>query len=234
MQALLIEDNRVFQIKLRNILNSLGYEVTTASSVKESVVCLKIEKFDLLICDIVLSDGEFFDIDTVPVVPTIFITAYENPTYMEKALKANNAVFIVKPFSDLTFVAAVKNITVKVVISDDLIKAVISNDLITVFGKYKNPITIAISEVEAIESEGNYSAIFTINNGKYIVKRSAKKIIEKIISPDFVRVQRSTYINRSKVIRVLFAENKIFTLNQEFPVSKVYRKNIYEFHSIVN
>jgi DNA-binding LytR/AlgR family response regulator len=225
MQALLIEDNRIFQIKLRNILNSLGYEVTIVSSVKESVVCLKTEKFDLLICDIVLSDGEFFDIDTVPVVPTIFITAYENPTYMEKALKANNAVFIVKPFSDLTFIAAVKNVTVKVAISDDLV---------TVFGKYKNPITIAVSEIEAIESEGNYSAIFTINNGKYIVKRSAKKIIEKIISPDFVRVQRSTYINRSKVTRVLFAENKIFTLNQEFPVSKVYRKNIYEFHSIVN
>jgi K+-sensing histidine kinase KdpD len=109
MKALLIEDNRIFQIKLRNILNSLGYEVTTVSSVKESVMHLKIEKFDLLICDIVLSDGEFFDIDTVPVVPTIFITAHENPIYMEKALKVNNAIFIVKPFSDLTFIAAYKS-----------------------------------------------------------------------------------------------------------------------------
>jgi CheY-like chemotaxis protein len=141
MQALLIEDNRIFQIKLRNILNSLGYEVTIVSSVKESVVCLKTEKFDLLICDIVLSDGEFFDIDTVPVVPTIFITAYENPTYMEKALKANNAVFIVKPFSDLTFIAAVKNVTVKVAISDDLV---------TVFGKYKTQLLLLLVRLKQL------------------------------------------------------------------------------------
>lgn len=230
MKVLLIEDNPIFQIKLRNILSSLCYEVIMVSSVRESVVCLKAGTFDLLICDIVLSDGDIFDIDEVPIVPTIFITAYENSTYMEKALRINDAIFIVKPFSDLSFIAAVKHVTTdKVPKIDDC-----ESDVITVFGKHKNPIDLVIDNIEAIESEGNYSAIFTVDNGKHIVKRSAKKIIDNVIDPVFVRIKRSTYINKSKITRVLFSENKVFTLNKEFVVSKVFKKNIYEFHSLGN
>lgn len=225
MKALLIEDNPIYQIKLRNLINSLGYEVKITSSVRESVAYLKTEVFNLLVCDIVLSDGEFFDIDSVPFVPTIILTAYENPVYLSKALNINNSLFLVKPFSDLSFIAAVRRVTDKIVNVDDKI---------TVFGKHKNPIDLKVSEIEAIDSQGNYSAIFTTRNEKHIVKRSAKKIIDNVLSPVFVRIQRSTYVNKSQITRVSFSDNKIFTRNKEFAVSKVFKKNIYEFHHLSN
>lgn len=223
MTALLIEDNLIFQIKLRNIMNSLGYEVVTVSSIKETVTSFKAATFDLLICDIVLSDGEFFDINTVPNVPTIFITAYENPAYMEKALKINNALFIVKPFSDLSFIAAVKHLSGS---SKNI------QDTVTVFGKHKNPIDIDVNEIEAIKSEGNYSLIFTVNGDKHVVKRSAKKIIESLNNPVFARIRRSTYINKSKIAHVSLSENKVSTISKEFAVSKNFKNNIYEFYHL--
>lgn len=228
MRVLLIEDNPIFQIKLRNLLDSLSFKVKIVASLRETAECLKIEIFDLLICDIVLSDGKFFDIDEVPVIPTIFITAYENSTYMDKALQINNSIFLVKPFSDLSFIAAVKHVTADKVVKIDHPKS----KSITVFGKYRNPIILQVSEIEAIASEGNYSAIYLASNEKHILKRSARLIIQSIDSVDFVRVQRSTYIHKCKVTRVSFSENKIFTVNCKFGVSKNFKANIYEFHAL--
>jgi hypothetical protein len=126
-------------------------------------MCLKTEKFDFLICDIVLRDGENFNIDAVSFVPTIFITAVKHVTH----------------------------------------KAIDIEDITTV-------------KVE------------------YIVKRFAKKIIQNGSSAVFVRTQKSSYMNKSKITQVTFSENNFFTLNKEFAVSKVFKIYIYEFHHFGN
>jgi DNA-binding LytR/AlgR family response regulator len=221
MQALLVEDNPIFQIRLRNLIESYGFEITVADSVDSARKQLDAKKFDLLICDIVLRGGTIFDVGQLPDVPIVFITAFEDVDYMQKTLEVKKALFLVKPFSDLTIQASINRL-----IGGD------PRRFITVFGNHKNPIKIPLDQIELVESEGNYSYIFTVDNTKHVIKRSAKQLMANIDDSVFVRIRRSTFVNKSKLIRVSLTENRVFTKNHELPVSKGFKKGIYEFYKL--
>lgn len=221
MQALIIEDNPIFQIRLRNLIEPYGFKIFEADSVDSARNQLDSKNFDLLVCDVILKGGTIFDVGQLPDVPIIFITASEDIAYMQETLKVKKALFLVKPFSDLTIRASVKRL-----IGED------SSRFITVFGKHKNPIKIPFDQIEMVESEGNYSCIFTVDNVKHVIKRSAKQLMSKVDYAVFLRIKRSTFVNKSKLISVCLTENKVFTKNHELLVSKGFKKDMYEFHSL--
>jgi DNA-binding LytR/AlgR family response regulator len=221
MHALIIEDNPIFQIRLRNLIEPYGFEVTEADSVDSAKNQLDNRKFDLLICDIILRGGTIFDVGQLPDVPIVFITASEDTVYMRKTLKVDKALFLVKPFSDLTIRASIMRL-----IGGN------PNTFITVFGKNNNPIKIPCDQIEMIESEGNYSCILTVDNVKYVIKRSAKQLMSNIDHSVFLRIKRSTFVNKSKLINVSLVKSKVFTKNHELLVSRYFKKDIYEFHRL--
>jgi DNA-binding LytR/AlgR family response regulator len=221
MHALIIEDNPIFQIKLRSLIESHGFEVTEADSVDSTKNQLATRKFDLLICDVILKGGTIFDVGQLPDIPIIFITASDDIANMQETLKVEKALFLVKPFSDLTIHASIKRL-----IGADLSKFII------VFGKNNNPIKIPFDQIEVVKSEGNYSCIFTVDNTKHVIKRSARKLMSNIDRSVFLRVERSTFVNKSKLTSVCLGKNKVFTKNHELLVSKAFKKNIYEFHEL--
>ncbi len=226
MNVLIVEDNPIFQIKLRNITEKLGYNCTIVDSVASTLLCFQSPQFyNLLICDLVLKDGIVFSIDKWPNIPTLYITAFEESEFMKTALKTNNSWFLTKPFSDLTLEAAIIRLLENVPNPKE--------NSITVFGKFKNPIYLSLNEVLFIESEGNYSTITTIDNTKHVLKRSAKLLIGEHLSQKFIRIKRATFVNKSKLIRVSINENKVFLGNHELSVNKNFKKNIYEFHHLV-
>ena len=222
MNILIVEDNPIYQIKLRNVVEQMKFKVSgITSSVAETAVCFSSsEHFDLLICDVVLKDGIVFDIVPWPDIPTLFITSMEEKDFMENSLKIKKSWFIVKPFADLSLISAITK----------LIENFVKPDLfITVFGKHKNPIKLPLDDILYIESEGNYSTVVTNNHIKYAVKRSAKLLIDEV-NEDFVRIRRATFINKSKITKVSMPENKVYIGTYSFIFTKEFKKNMYEFH----
>lgn len=223
MNIVIIEDNPIYQIKLRNTVEQLGYQVIqTIETFEEAETLLKSsEQYNLIICDIVLKDRIIFDIKQWPNVPILFITAFEEINYMKSSLEIKNSWFLVKPFSDLSLKSAIIRLIDKFGKPKDL--------YITVFGKHKNPIKISINEILFIESEGNYSTVVTNNNNKYAIKRSARLLVNDSID-SFLRIRRSTFINKSKITKVSLVENKIYIGDYSFIVTREFKKNIYEFY----
>lgn len=221
MQALIVEGNPIFQVRLRNLIKPFGFDTTLVDSVESAQTQLDNVKFDLLICEIVLKDGIIFDIASMPNTPTVFITELEDELHMQKTLRFRQAQFLVKPFADLTMLACIERL-----LNGEKQRS------IKVFGKHKNPIEIFCREIEFVESEGNYSYIYTDDNQKYVIKRSAKYLMSQLTDTVFVRVKRSTFVNKSKITSISLAENLVFTQNNEFLVSKSFKKNLYEFHLI--
>lgn len=168
--TLIIEQDPIYQIRLSKIVEAEGFEPLLISLKAELQEVLKSQEFDLLICNIELENGEICNVEGLPDVPIIFITASERIDYMEAALNIPHAHFLVKPFSDLTLRAAIRNINRSNQEPGD-------GKYITVFGKHKNPINILISDIEFIESQGNYSYVFTSDNLKYAVKKSSKQLM---------------------------------------------------------
>lgn len=118
---MLVEDDRDIANNLMYKLKDL-YKIDNARSYKEAINLLK-EKYDLVIMDITLPDGDGVELykNYVKGIPTIFLTAVSDEEKIVDALNSGAEDYMVKPFSTKELVARInkifrinKNKTIKV------------------------------------------------------------------------------------------------------------------------
>jgi DNA-binding response OmpR family regulator len=113
-QILLVEDDEGIVTNLTEYLSKEGYEVKSASGQKAALQLVGKEKFDLVLLDISLSDGNGFSvckaIKSDYNIPVIFLTASgdEDSTVTGFELGADD--YIAKPFRPRELVSRIKNI----------------------------------------------------------------------------------------------------------------------------
>ena len=110
---LIIEDEVIFQKYLRLVLEGLGHQVIGASGGIVGLEMLKNRIFDLVITDIVMSDGEGIETviqihKTLPRQKIIAISAHKN--YLVSAKKLGATCALLKPFGVREFVAVVQDV----------------------------------------------------------------------------------------------------------------------------
>ena len=110
---LIIEDEVIFAEYLRLVLEGLGHEVTSASGGIVGLEMLEDRLFDLVITDIVMSDGEGIETviqihKTLPRQQIIAISAHKN--YVVSAKKLGATCALLKPFGVREFVAVVQDV----------------------------------------------------------------------------------------------------------------------------
>ena len=78
-KILLVEDDKSIVTNLTEYLSKEGYEIKSASGQKDAMRLVETEKFDLVLLDISLSDGNGFSvckaIKSDYNIPVIFLTA---------------------------------------------------------------------------------------------------------------------------------------------------------------
>ena len=102
MRILLVEDNSTIAKGLMYNLEQNGYEVKNSETVEATKKILEEEKFDLVILDISLPDGDGFDLyKTIKEkydIKTIFLTARDEEDDVVKGLELGAEDYITKPF----------------------------------------------------------------------------------------------------------------------------------------
>lgn len=102
-KILLVEDDRSLSVGLVYSLNKEGYDVVHAESIAETRKVLEKEKFDLVVLDVTLPDGESFelipDIRKDKSTPVIFLTAKDEEEDIIKGFDNGADDYITKPFS---------------------------------------------------------------------------------------------------------------------------------------
>ena len=100
----LVEDDEVLQRSLKQRFQLEGLQCTACSTLLEALELLKRERYQLLICDVRLPDGdcgvlfqEFLE-QGHQLPPTLFITAYPDLEQAVKLLKLGAADYLAKPF----------------------------------------------------------------------------------------------------------------------------------------
>lgn len=108
IKVLIADDEPIIRLDLRQMLESLGYEVVgEAGNGKEAVEMAREHKPDVCILDVkmpVMDGIEAVDIITEEnIAPTILLTAYSDKELIERAKAAGVFAYLVKPFkpSDL-------------------------------------------------------------------------------------------------------------------------------------
>lgn len=102
-RILLVEDDRSLSVGLVYSLNKEGYDIIHTENILQTKKVLEDEKFDLVILDVTLPDGESFEL--VPNIrknkstPIIFLTAKDEEEDIIKGFDNGGDDYITKPFS---------------------------------------------------------------------------------------------------------------------------------------
>ncbi len=102
-QILIVEDEVIIAMNIRNLLENLGYLVCGIASFAEEAVKLAVEKYpDLILIDIIL-DGDIDGIDAVNEIrqnrniPIIYMTAHSDENTLARAKATEPHGYILKP-----------------------------------------------------------------------------------------------------------------------------------------
>lgn len=108
-RILLVEDEPLIQKSLKKLLEKKGVEVTVESRGREAIQLILNQKFDRIICDLMLQDISGFDVIeeskarfTMAEISKLFIiiTAYSSPHVIEKA-QQYGCLLLSKPFENI-------------------------------------------------------------------------------------------------------------------------------------
>lgn len=102
-RILVVDDEAPMRELLRIILEAEGYRVAEAGTLAEASAQMRRERFDLVVCDIYLPDGNGLDLirsarQEAPETPFVVITAHTTPAQAITALREGAVDYLSKPF----------------------------------------------------------------------------------------------------------------------------------------
>lgn len=113
-RILLVEDNESIVMGLQYLLENEGFTIKIAENVKGARQLLDEDKFDLILLDIGLPDGNGFTlcekIKQNYRTPIIFLTAKEEENDVVKGLDLGADDYIIKPFRNRELISRMKNV----------------------------------------------------------------------------------------------------------------------------
>ncbi|MBL7033878.1 MAG: response regulator [Candidatus Delongbacteria bacterium] len=103
-RVLVVDDVEDMRDILRQFVEVFGFEAMTAGSGNEALEIFKNNDIDLIITDIMMDNGDGFELvkgarEIRKDIPVIFITGYEVDNARERAANLGANGFLAKPFS---------------------------------------------------------------------------------------------------------------------------------------
>ena len=111
---LLVEDDKNISNTVSYYLQSEGFVIHTAKTVKEGIEKIENNDYDLMLLDINLPDGTGYDLyqkmKTTQEIPTIFLTALDEEKDIVKGFDLGADDYITKPFHAGELLSRIKNV----------------------------------------------------------------------------------------------------------------------------
>lgn len=106
ISILIVEDESIVAMELKNYINTLGYTVVnTCSNAKDAQHVVSEQKIDIILMDICIK-GEVDGIETAqrikksyPNIEIIFLTAHLDDYHVDRAIEVNPTAYLSKPFN---------------------------------------------------------------------------------------------------------------------------------------
>ena len=113
-KILYVEDDLSLIDGLQYTLESSGYAVDNARTVKEALSLFRSNHYDLLLLDVTLPDGTGFDVckevRSSSTIPIIFLTASDQEISIVKGLDMGGDDYITKPFRVRELISRIKSV----------------------------------------------------------------------------------------------------------------------------
>ena len=219
---LLVEDDFLNRRVSKKILAENGYRILEAKNTKEALVILKTETISLAILDIHLGEGEEDGISLGSyikdkyAVPFIYLTAYENPEIINRAVSTAPYSYLTKPFKNVDLLTSVE-----IAVRQTAHKTKYKPHIIAKDGDYN--IELPLDQISYIESEGNYLLLHT-DRKTYKTRSTIKQVMEELPGNIFIQVHRAFVVNKNKIDK--FNIKNLVVKDTIIPVSRNYIETI--------
>jgi DNA-binding LytR/AlgR family response regulator len=230
----IVEDNISFALELEIYVVELGYQLMgVRTKAEEALAEIPVKMPDLVVMDINLA-GQMNGLELAMAlepfdIPILFITVHDRPDYFEQARKTNWAGYLVKPFDKLSLQAAIEVAlrywqSMESGADAKFQENILRDDcmLIKSQGVYHK---VAFSDIFYIQSEGNYSTIFTADR-KFVLKISLRQLMEGLPLSDFIQVHKSYLVNLKKLDAIEATSDQLAVGKFKIPLSKSFRETL--------
>ncbi len=217
-QILLVEDDFLNRRLTRKALLEKKHIVFEAKNTQEALEIIRKEALDLIILDINLGENEQDGISLGQylmnniAIPFIYLTAYDTPNIMNKAIGTNPHAYLTKPFRNIDLWASINLALMH--FSD---KKKYKPTLLVRDGEYN--LELPIEDINYIESEANYLLVHT-SSKVYKCRSTISQMLEKLPESYFVQTHRAYIVNKNKVEK--FNSNHVVVNGAIVPFSKTY------------
>ncbi|MFV0604506.1 MAG: LytR/AlgR family response regulator transcription factor [Niabella sp.] len=222
MQCLIVDDNKVARVLLRQLLEKTGY-VTIVGECEDGVSAnsfLQSKSVDLLFLDIEMPGMSGLELlrmlNDKPL--TVLTTAKQG--YAVEAFELNVVDYLVKPFSLSRVMLAVER--AKELLSHKhthLNKDNTSSDILFIKDN-KSIKKIDINDVLFMEAKGDYVRI-NVPGNNYVIHGSLKTVEDKFPHNKFLRVHRSYIVALNKID---YIEDRVLYIHDHaIPISESYK-----------
>ncbi len=242
-KILLIEDDPDIRDSLKDIFEITGHNVYTASDGNKGINMAVEIKPDIILCDICMPILDGFQVKKIlnedrraSSIPFIYLTAIADIVNMREGMNLGADDYIVKPIDSFELLKIINNRLNRI----KNIKSFTINEMpdreLTLEDKI--PVNIGselrfveIKNIVAIDVNGNYSTIHTMEGKKHLLKKTIKSWETILPSKTFIRAHRRILINLNFVEKIehwfngtLVAKVKHFP--EPIPCSKRYSQQI--------
>ena len=219
-KILVIEDDDFVRKGIKELLNSVGYNVFSADDGKEGIEMAKKVIPDIIICDIMMPVIDGYDVlkhlndeDITSSIPFIFLTAKAEMGDLRKGMELGADDYIVKPFESKTLLNAIetrlskkeKLFAVKKSAARNKLKKVAKRltegDRIFVENSGKLDF-VKVADVKFILSMGNYCKITVVGGKNEIIRKTLTQWENLLPESNFLRIHRSVIINLDFVEKI--------------------------------
>jgi two-component system, response regulator PdtaR len=239
VKIMIVEDETIVALDLSMRLQKEGYEVVgIAASSDDAITLFTEQKPDLVLMDINIK-GKKDGIETaaalkkIQEVPLIFLTAFSQSEYINRAKALNPSAYLVKPFNNdslhTSIQIAIHNFAVpgKPTEPQPAADAKEDNGKETLlffnnyfFVKHNYRFNKFFDDLLYAESDNNYIKLVTTNK-KIALRVSLQYLADKFNHPALVRVHRSFIVNIKNIDS--FNEEEITIGQHQIPIGRNYK-----------
>lgn len=227
VKVMVVEDEYIVAEEISEILRLQGFEVVgSASSAEKAMELADRTQPDVALLDINIEG----DVDGIELakrllkqqeLALIFLTAFDEKIYIDRASGVEPAAYIVKPFESRNLIASIQLAFNKLTQSrEDNESTYFIKDRIFIKNGSKF-IKLMVEDIVYIEALGSYTDVYTFDK-KITLTINLKQFAQKLDHPKFIRVHRSFVVNMEAIDS--FEGNTIYIGASKIPISASYKE----------
>lgn len=238
-KILIVEDETIVAKDIQNVLQKNNYEVIgTADNAEVAMNYISKNLPDVILMDIMIK-GNMNGIELSQkikaeyAIPIIFLTAYSDPTTLEKAKLIEPYSYITKPFKNSDILSAIEITLFKHQKEKENLYSLIeskeekpSSNMLFV-KKDGKMVKIKFEDIFIVEALKDY-VIFHTAHERYIVHATMKFIEEKLGNKEFLRTHRSYIVRIDKIQSIENQELILESFDKRIPIGGNYKENVYK------